>query len=72
MILKLLLFYQLNISPFDIVGQHKNATNVYLNKWIKPIPKIYMSSYPQEGEKKEVIFSFLHVFFNCSYFIDSQ
>ena len=43
------------ISLFDIVGQHKKfATNVYFDKWIKPIPKIYkiMSSYPQEGEKK--------------------
>ena len=41
------------ISLFDIVGRHKkNATNVYFDKWIKPILKIYMSSYPQEGEKK--------------------
>ena len=39
------------ISLFDIVGQHKQiATFVYFDKWIKPIPKIYMSSYPQEGD----------------------
>ena len=45
--------FSFKISLFDIVGQHKQiATNVYFDKWIKPIPKIYMSSYPQEGEKK--------------------
>ena len=43
----------LKISLFDIEGQHnKIATFVYFDKWIKPIPKIYMPTYPQEGEKR--------------------